>query len=108
MTSNQVLNQWVEEVRELTQPDRIHWCTGSAEESQQLIEGMLEAGEFIELNRQTHPGCYLHRSSPDDVARVEHLTSGLDNIWSAFHGSFFSAALASTVNLAPGFRSVTP
>ncbi len=74
MTTNQILKQWVDEVSELTHPDNIHWCTGSAEENQQLVEGMLQTGEFISLNPETHPDCYLHRSDPDDVARVEHVT----------------------------------
>ena len=74
MTSNQALKQWVEEVSKLTRPDKIHWCTGSDEENRQLIDGMLDTGVFIELNQETHPGCYLHRSDPTDVARVEHLT----------------------------------
>jgi len=74
VTSNQILKQWVEEVSELTRPEKIHWCTGSDEENRQLVEGMLVTGEFIELNQDTHPDCYLHRSDPSDVARVEHLT----------------------------------
>ena len=74
VTSNQILQQWIEEVSDLTQPDNIHWCTGSAEENQQFEKTMLATGEFIELNQETHPGCYLHRSDPTDVARVEHLT----------------------------------
>jgi phosphoenolpyruvate carboxykinase (GTP) len=90
VTSNQILKQWVEEVSELTQPENIHWCTGSDEENRQLVEGMLVTGEFIELNQDTHPGCYLHRSDPSDVARVEHLTficttseedAGPNNLW---------------------------
>ncbi|NND44939.1 MAG: phosphoenolpyruvate carboxykinase (GTP) [Xanthomonadales bacterium] len=74
MTSNQALETWVKEVADLTRPDRVHWCTGDADEHQALTAEMLEAGEFIELNQETHPGCYLHRSDPGDVARVEHLT----------------------------------
>ncbi len=74
MTSNQALAQWVNEVSELTRPDKIHWCTGSEDENRQLIAEMLESGVFIELNQETHPGCYLHRSDPNDVARVEHVT----------------------------------
>jgi GTP-dependent phosphoenolpyruvate carboxykinase len=74
MTSNQILKRWVEEVSELTGPDNIHWCTGSQQENQQLVDGMLASGVLIELNQETHPGCYLRRSDPDDVARVEHLT----------------------------------
>jgi phosphoenolpyruvate carboxykinase (GTP) len=74
VTSNQILKLWVEEVNALTRPDTIHWCTGSDDEHRQLVDGMLASGEFIELNQETHPGCYLHRSDPSDVARVEHLT----------------------------------
>ena len=90
MTSNRRLRRWVEEVSELTQPDNIHWCTGSAEEHRQLVDEMLVSGEFLELNQETHPGCYLHRSDPGDVARVEHLTfictedeedAGPNNLW---------------------------
>jgi phosphoenolpyruvate carboxykinase (GTP) len=68
------LRQWVGEVARLTQPDRIHWCDGSDEENQLLIQLMLERGDLIKLNQETHPNCYLHRSHPQDVARVEHLT----------------------------------
>ncbi len=71
MTSNQILKQWVEEVSELTRPDNIHWCTGSDEERQQLVDDMLASGVFTELNQETHPDCYLHRSDPSDVARVD-------------------------------------
>ena len=74
MTSNQILQLWVEEVSELTRPDNIHWCTGSDEENQLLVDGLLASGGVIELNQETHPGCYLHRSDPNDVARVEHVT----------------------------------
>ena len=51
VTSNQILQLWIEEVSELTQPDNIHWCTGSAEENQQFEKTMLATGEFIELNQ---------------------------------------------------------
>ncbi len=68
------LNQWVDEVARLTQPDAIHWCDGSNAESNALTEQMLGEGTLIALNSETHPHCYLHRSNPKDVARVEHLT----------------------------------
>jgi phosphoenolpyruvate carboxykinase (GTP) len=68
------LNQWVDEVARLTQPDRIHWCDGSSEEYAALVGQMLANGDLIRLNPETHPNCYLHRSHPGDVARVEHLT----------------------------------
>ena len=65
---------WVDSVAALTQPARIEWCDGSEAENARLIELMRETGDLIGLNEQTHPDCYLHRSHPSDVARVEHLT----------------------------------
>jgi phosphoenolpyruvate carboxykinase (GTP) len=73
-TSNASLKRWVEEVARLTQPESIHWCSGSEAEYDALIEAMLGSGDLIKLNPDTHPNCYLHRSNPSDVARVEHLT----------------------------------
>ncbi|MGI9331468.1 MAG: phosphoenolpyruvate carboxykinase (GTP) [Gammaproteobacteria bacterium] len=73
-TSNQALQQWIDDVVKLTRPERVHWCDGSDSEYQGLIEQMLETGDLISLNQETHPNCYLHRSNPSDVARVEHLT----------------------------------
>ncbi len=73
-TSNASLKRWVEEVARLTQPESIHWCSGSDAENNLLIEAMLGSGDLIKLNQDTHPNCYLHRSNPSDVARVEHLT----------------------------------
>ena len=86
------LNHWVSEVSQLTQPDQIHWCDGSIVERDALVELMLERGELLALNPETHPDCYLHRSHPGDVARVEHLTfvctadqadAGPNNNWMA-------------------------
>ncbi|MGB0132475.1 phosphoenolpyruvate carboxykinase (GTP) [Dokdonella sp.] len=68
------LNQWVEDVARLTEASKIHWCDGSESEDRLLKEQMLANGDLIGLNADTHPGCTLHRSSPTDVARVEHLT----------------------------------
>ncbi len=70
----EALAQWVNEVAALARPAKIHWCDGSDAEYQTLVQQMLADGTLIELNQQTHPGCYLHRSHPSDVARVEHLT----------------------------------
>lgn len=74
MSTNTALTEWVEEVAQKTQPDRIVWCDGSDAESETLIAQMLAEGTFIELNQQKYPHCYLHRSHPSDVARTEHLT----------------------------------
>ncbi|MFC3652323.1 phosphoenolpyruvate carboxykinase (GTP) [Dyella humi] len=68
------LERWVQDVAAKTRPAAIHWCDGSDTEYQALVQQMLQTGDLIELNQQTHPGCYLHRSHPSDVARVEHLT----------------------------------
>jgi len=74
MTKNQALARWIEEVAALTQPDSIHWCDGSEAENERLVEQMLGDGTLLRLNEETHPNCFLHRSAPSDVARVEHLT----------------------------------
>jgi phosphoenolpyruvate carboxykinase (GTP) len=73
-TTNAALRDWVARAAQLTRPDQIRWCDGSQAEHDLLLELMLERGELIALNQATHPGCYLHRSHPSDVARVEHLT----------------------------------
>jgi phosphoenolpyruvate carboxykinase (GTP) len=74
MTNNQELSSWVTQVARHTQPDHVHWCDGTAVEYKKLVLQMLENGMLLELNQVTHPHCYLHRSDPQDVARVEHLT----------------------------------
>ncbi len=68
------LQNWVTETAKRTLPAKIHWCDGSEAEDQALKAMMLGTGDLIALNPQTHPNCYLHRSDPSDVARVEHLT----------------------------------
>ena len=73
-TSNKNLEAWVSEVAMLTKPDKIHWCDGSDSEKSFLIDLMVKSGALIALNEESHPGCYLHRSDPSDVARSEHLT----------------------------------
>ena len=93
MTSNlATLNEWVDEIAARTRPERVHWCDGSESENRQLIEQMLQSGDLSALNPDTHPDCYLHRSDPKDVARVEHLTfvctereddAGPNNHWMA-------------------------
>src|SRR5579871_269934 len=65
---------WVNSVRELTQPRAIHWCDGSEEEIRGLTQKLVTEGELQVLNPDVFPGCHLSRSNPSDVARVEHLT----------------------------------
>ena len=73
-TTHKRLLAWVEEVAELTQPDAIYWCDGSAEEYDELCERLITAGTFERLSDAKRPNSYLSRSDPDDVARVEDRT----------------------------------
>lgn len=65
---------WVDRMAALCQPDDIHWCDGSEEERQRLTAKAVEHGELLPLNSEVLPGCYLHRTAENDVARTEHLT----------------------------------
>jgi phosphoenolpyruvate carboxykinase (GTP) len=71
---SKAVSDWVASVRELTQPERVYWCDGSPKEFQRLRGELTARGELLELNQRTFPNCYLYRSDPSDVARVEHLT----------------------------------
>jgi len=73
-TKNAELLSWVAKMAQMTQPDSIVWCDGSEEEQKRFTELAVKEGILIPLNQQKRPGCYLHRSNPNDVARVEHLT----------------------------------
>jgi len=68
------LQDWVDSVAKLTQPESIHWCNGSDAENKRLINEMQRSGDLLELDSGSYSNCYLHRSDPSDVARVEHLT----------------------------------
>ena len=73
-TSLPTLRDWVQSVAAITLPENVHWCDGSDSEYKMLIQMMTNSGSLIELNQKEYPDCYLHRSDPSDVARVEHLT----------------------------------
>ena len=68
------VSEWVNSVRELTQPSAIHWCEGTEAEAREITAQLLARGELTALDSGQFPGCYLYRSAPNDVARVEHLT----------------------------------
>jgi phosphoenolpyruvate carboxykinase (GTP) len=74
LSTNSTLNAWVDECARLCKPERIVWCDGSLEERERLTEEAIEASELIRLNQAALPGCTLHRSNPNDVARTEGLT----------------------------------
>jgi len=73
-TNHARLLAWVEEVAQLTRPDSIHWCDGSAEEYESLAQGLVDSGTFTKLSEAKRPNSYLASSDPDDVARVEDST----------------------------------
>lgn len=73
-TGNPHLVAWVDEMARLTKPERVVWCDGSEAERAQLARKAVDQQILIPLDAQRLPGCSLHRSNPNDVARVEQLT----------------------------------
>ncbi len=92
ITTNPAVIAWVSQQAQLCQPENIYWCDGSEAEKETLTAEAVAKGILIKLNQEKLPGCYYHRSNPNDVARVEQCTfictptadeAGPTNNWSA-------------------------
>ncbi|HCD91629.1 MAG TPA: phosphoenolpyruvate carboxykinase (GTP) [Ruminococcaceae bacterium] len=74
MTQNKTVIDWIEEKIALVSPDEVMWIDGSEEQLDALRAKACETGEMTKLNEDLLPGCLLHRTKPNDVARVENRT----------------------------------
>ncbi|MEE0928237.1 MAG: phosphoenolpyruvate carboxykinase, partial [Acutalibacteraceae bacterium] len=74
MTKNPTVLKWLEEMKELLAPEKVVWVDGTDAQRDELRAEAVRLGELSELNQEKLPGCYLHRTNPNDVARVEDRT----------------------------------
>ena len=92
VAKSRALSAWVADIAHLTTPDSILWCDGSETEKERLTQEAVASGVLHPLSEKKRPGCYLHRSNPNDVARTEEVTfvcaprredAGVTNNWMA-------------------------
>ncbi len=74
LTRHKDVINWVNEVAQLTKPDKILWIDGSEAEREELEKEAFQSGELLQLNQEKLPGCVYHRTALNDVARTENLT----------------------------------
>jgi phosphoenolpyruvate carboxykinase (GTP) len=74
LTDNKYVLDWIKECAELTNPDKIVWITAEEDQLEELRKKACETKELFKLNEELLPGCYLHRTAVNDVARVEART----------------------------------
>jgi len=74
MNISKKIENWVNEWADLCKPETIHYCDGSDEENQKLLDQMVQSGAAVKLNESKRPGSYYFQSDPSDVARVENRT----------------------------------
>src|SRR5207302_10794089 len=72
--TNQAVLDWVHEVELLAKPENVFWCDGSEREHAFLLDQAMKQNVLIRLNEKKVPRSYLHRSNPNDLARVEQFT----------------------------------
>ncbi len=101
LTTNRLVTTWVDEMAALCLPDQVVWIDGSDEQRAALTEEACGTGEIVRLNQDKYPGCYYHRTHPQDVARVEDKTficcrnakdAGATNNWKAPEEAYTEAA----------------
>ena len=73
-TKNPTVLAWIEDMKALLTPDNVVVIDGSEEQLEALRAEACATGEMIKLNEEKLPGCYYHRTKPNDVARVEDRT----------------------------------
>ncbi len=74
MVKNEKLNEWVNRMADMCQPDSVYWCNGSDEEYKEMAQKLVESGTFTKLDENLRPNSYFCHSDPSDVARVEDRT----------------------------------
>ncbi len=74
MTKNPTVLAWLDDMKKLLNPDHVVWITGEEVQLNELRDEAVRTGEMIKLNEEKLPGCFLHRTKPNDVARVENRT----------------------------------
>ncbi len=74
MTNNKTVLKWLDEMKSLLTPDNVVWVDGTEKQTEELRKIAVELGELEALNQEKLPDCYLHRTNPNDVARVEDRT----------------------------------
>lgn len=74
MVENSYLQEWIDSVARRTRSDNVVWINGSEAEAHALSDLLVSKGVFLPLNQDKYPNCFLSRSDPSDVARVEERT----------------------------------